>query len=368
MTRPPYAITMWDFSWLERRWPGAGYEDWNRALDELLERGYNAIRMDAFPHLVGRDPGRSWILDPVWDCHDWGAPCPVKVTPGPALVEFIEACASRNIRVLLSTWFRKERTRVDRRIPTPEAHAELWVRTIAHIEAAGLIDTIIGVDLCNEWPIKLFAPFYRGEGHLMEAESIDWMRRSIASFREHYPQLPATFSWCGSRRGPRGPEAREAFAFLDFLEPHIWMAQADAARFYKTLGYEYIHFGNKGYNELLPQAEGLYRENPDYWLGLLDEHIHWVAEQSEEAGKRLMTTECWAVVDYKDWPGLDWGWIKELCAHGLETALATGRWDALATSNFCGPQFRGMWEDIEWHQRQTRLIHLISDEDTTVEG
>lgn len=22
----PRAITMWDFSWLERRWPGAGYE------------------------------------------------------------------------------------------------------------------------------------------------------------------------------------------------------------------------------------------------------------------------------------------------------------------------------------------------------
>ena len=31
----PLAITMWDFSWLERRWPGAGYEDWDVALDEL---------------------------------------------------------------------------------------------------------------------------------------------------------------------------------------------------------------------------------------------------------------------------------------------------------------------------------------------
>ena len=24
----PRCITMWDFSWIERRWPGAGYEDW----------------------------------------------------------------------------------------------------------------------------------------------------------------------------------------------------------------------------------------------------------------------------------------------------------------------------------------------------
>jgi hypothetical protein len=29
----PLAITMWDFSWIERRWPGAGYEDWDDVLD-----------------------------------------------------------------------------------------------------------------------------------------------------------------------------------------------------------------------------------------------------------------------------------------------------------------------------------------------
>ena len=28
---------MWDFSWIERRWPGAGYESWDKALDELAE-------------------------------------------------------------------------------------------------------------------------------------------------------------------------------------------------------------------------------------------------------------------------------------------------------------------------------------------
>lgn len=36
----PFAITMWDFSWIERRWPGAGYEDWDQVLTELTERGY----------------------------------------------------------------------------------------------------------------------------------------------------------------------------------------------------------------------------------------------------------------------------------------------------------------------------------------
>jgi hypothetical protein len=68
----PLALTMWDFSWLERRWIGGGFEDWGRALDELRERGYDAVRIDAFPHLLAADPDREWDLVPVWTEHDWG--------------------------------------------------------------------------------------------------------------------------------------------------------------------------------------------------------------------------------------------------------------------------------------------------------
>ena len=37
-------------------------------------------------------------------------------------------------------------------------------------------------------------------------------------------------------------------------------------------------------------------------------------------------------------------WMKARC------------WLAIATSNFCGPQFRGMWRDVAWHQRLTAQI------------
>ena len=70
----------------------------------------------------------------------------------------------------------------------------------------------------------------------------------------------------------------------------------------------------------------------------------------------LITTECWGIVDYKDWPLLKWDWVKDLCALGAQRAAWTGQWLAIATSNFCGPQFVGMWRDKEWHQQLTHTI------------
>jgi hypothetical protein len=62
------------------------------------------------------------------------------------------------------------------------------------------------------------------------------------------------------------------------------------------------------------------------------------------------------VVDYKDWPLLKWDWVQELCVLGAQHAAASGRWLAVASSNFCGPQFVGMWRDKLWHQRVTAGI------------
>lgn len=70
-----------------------------------------------------------------------------------------------------------------------------------------------------------------------------------------------------------------------------------------------------------------------------------------------MSTECWAIVNYKDWPGLDWAWVKELCEFGVRAAAQTRQWAVIASSNFCGPQFHGMWDDVAWHRRVTDVIH-----------
>lgn len=204
----PFAITMWDFSWVERRWPGAGYEDWDKILEELTERGYQAVCIDAFPHLMAADAEKEWTLKPVWNTQDWGSRSINKIRLYDAFRDFLQACRRHRVRVGLSTWFR---------------------------------------------------------------EDVDNIRMKI-----HSPQLLA--------------------------------------------------------------------------------EIEKVAEWSKRIGKPLITTECWAVVDYKDWPLLNWDWILELNAIGVKAAAATGRWAGMVTSNFCGPQFHGMWREKEWHQKMTDII------------
>lgn len=151
-------------------------------------------------------------------------------------------------------------------------------------------------------------------------------------------------------------EADADIGFLDFLDAHLWMVAANHEEFNKRISYNYARFDPKDYENVVRYAQPLYESDPNYWHGLLRGLIDGAAAESERYALPLVTTECWSIIDYKDWPLLDWEWVKRSCAVGVEHAASKGRWLAMATSNFCGPQFVGMWRDIEWHRRQTELI------------
>jgi len=129
----PRAITMWDFSWLERRWPGTGYEDWDQALDELVERGYNAVRIDAFPHLVAEDPHREWTLNEVWSIQTWGSPDINRVRVQPGLNTFLAKCRQRDVKVGLSSWFRDDLEHTRMKILSAQQMGECWIKTLESI-------------------------------------------------------------------------------------------------------------------------------------------------------------------------------------------------------------------------------------------
>lgn len=354
----PRAITMWEFSWIERRWPGAGYEDWDLALDGVKERGYDAVRIDPFPHLLAADPHKEWLLWPEWNTQDWGSPDVNRIVLIPALLEFIGKCRDRGIKVGLSTWYRKDDADTRMKITGPEIMAANWIKTLDMIKQAGLLDSILYTDLCNEWPGADWAPFMKPltYGQWDDPRSLDFIHKSIALVREQYPSMPLFYSIATSASQLIGPNLSD----FDLLDPHIWMVQQHDGEFYKLTGYNYERFDSKGYTNLSLKGDDVYRARPQYWKDSLVNAIDEFADSSRKIKMPLITTECWGIVDYKDWPLLKWDWVKDLCALGASHAAASGRWLAIATSNFCGPQFVGMWRDIAWHQKLTGEIKTAS--------
>lgn len=351
----PRAITMWEFSWIERRWPGAGFEDWDQALDELKQRGYDAVRIDPFPHLLATDPRRTWTLLPEWNTQDWGSPDVNRIVLMPALTDFIAKCGRCGIKVGLSTWYRQDQDNTRMAVTGPEIMAAQWIKTLDTIREAGLLDTILYVDLCNEWPGQDWAPFVTPRmtyGDWQKPQSLAWMHKAIALVREKYPNLPLQFSFAGDP----APATKQDLSGFDLLDTHVWMTQQNNGEFYKLTGYNYERFDPKGYTNLSLKAEPAYRARPEYWKGLLTKEIDRLAAWSKAIQFPLATTECWAIVDYKDWPLLNWDWVKDLCALGARRAAASGQWLAVATSNFCEPQFVGMWRDVAWHRELTQAI------------
>lgn len=350
----PRAITMWDFSWIERRWPGAGYEDWNQALDELAERGYDAVRIDAFPHFISADPNREWLSLSCGQDGDWGSPSEVKIHVLDTLLDFIGKCRDRGIVVGLSTWYKEDPDDVRMRIRTPADQAKIWTDTLGHIDRAGLLDTILYVDFCNEFPQRKWAPYLYEKAaatdlRLASDQLKDWMRQSIEIARQSYPDIDYTFSMCTQFSSWREQDA----SMLDLLEPHIWMSHPETSDFYEKIGYG---GPKRDFRQLVRNARDTYREDPAHWQRILTDQINEIAAWSRACGKPVVTTECWAIIHYRDWPMLDWDWVKDLCEVGVRAAAATGRWTAMGTSNFCGPQYRGMWRDIDWHKRLTGFI------------
>jgi hypothetical protein len=90
-----FAVTMWEYSWMvQREGKQAEYQDWDKVLDELVERGYDCIRIDAFPHVIAKDKenrvNESVTFLPIKDNFMWGNHQNVTVNPRKDLISFMK--------------------------------------------------------------------------------------------------------------------------------------------------------------------------------------------------------------------------------------------------------------------------------------
>ena len=102
----PLAIAMWDYSWILRHHKYGEFEDWNKVLNELAERGYNAIRIDVMPQFIasngsGKIEHEFRSIKDGWKPSLWGNDYTMSLNPREALLEFLPKCKKYGIPIAL---------------------------------------------------------------------------------------------------------------------------------------------------------------------------------------------------------------------------------------------------------------------------
>ena len=378
-----YAVTMWEFSWLVRRTGNeAEYADWDKVLDELAERGYNCIRLDAFPHLVAKGPDgevvKQFTILPQSGGFMWGNHRPVQVEPRSALVEFIGKAADRGIYVGLSSWYNSDTLGRVHMIQSPEDYARIWLETLDLLSDAGLHGRIVWVDICNEFPLSRWAPepyanifqskrfgdlwmvlnLSRKWDEGVKQRMKNYFDGAIMPLREKYPALKYTFSF--QALGSRQIQEIDVSKF-DLAEVHIWVS--DYMKWVFRTGQILMLVGFPKYPVNLrihaKRMANLYPKHREEYIRMLEARIAFWAQWGKKNGIPLFTTEAWGPINYSDiapaGTGAEWDWVKDIAEHGVRMASERG-WQGICTSNFCQPHFVGMWTDVGWHKRITDLI------------
>jgi hypothetical protein len=373
---------MWDFSWLLRHHPAGEFEDWDAALDGLVERGYNAIRIDVFPHLIATRPDGS-IQDEYyfpkgdWKPAMWGNKFSVRVRPREAVIDFLKKCRERGVRVGFSTWFFGPD--VDK-VEGLEGFVRVWQETLALIEENNLLDTCLYVDLLNEYPLfhgftwltkKLDsmkeqpAPADDRQAHEWRAkmgkfsqQGWDYYRwfgtEAIRRLKERWPDLD--YMLCQTYSGDAPWESMD-FSQYNVLDVHYWFILNE--KLGAGTGYwENIHGladNDMRFRDIYTKLRANWDRNKQELTAWMDGNMASIAAKARELGVPCGNTEGWGIINWLDHPDLPWDIIKE----SAEICATLGRKHGYAfncTSNFTHPTFPGYWRDVEWHKKVTGII------------
>jgi len=373
---------MWGYSWILRHHRYGEFENWDMVLNELAERGYNAIRIDAMPQFIaansnGEIEHEFRNVKDGWTPSLWGNDYTMSFRPREALLEFLPKCEKYGIKVGLATWFMRHGT--DRKDIFMEEGGlvRAWDETLSFLQSHNLLDNIIYVDLLNEYPnwhgydwfknemnkrsdiiqFKLDNPNanvpdsndVKKDGNLLQQQFYnDFINKTIQFLKGKYPDLEFFASLDSGMALDRIDLSR--FNALDY---HVWFAHSD-----RIPGLGEISSRNQtlDYRKVNANLIEYWKANKSSLIGWMNSRITEIATTASRNNIVCGNTEGWGPIFWFDHPELDWHWVKESAEICVELARKHNNYKFICTSNFTHPQFKGIWEDVNWHKQITKKI------------
>lgn len=369
-------MAMWDQAYVMRHMPGGSFADYDRVLDEAVERGYNTLRIDPLPQYVDLNkPGRilTWG-NPHEPCMPWGRDTAVKGPIGRWIIDFVEKLHKRpSLHYTLSAWWNMPALPpapvtppVLRRPRNMVEGAEMWETQLTAWKKRFGFDRLIYVDIANETPYffpGLMERFKKvtgaswGESHILSPAQVAFMteavNRPLALLRREFPELRFTTSIHGDLRWLHIPVE------FDCLDVHFY-ADADPRWGQRTRFDEFVAKGlfknDSWFSDFSDRATKtsasmapMLRARQRFKMG---EFATWAAEM----GAPLTTSEAWSSWYYIDSPHLNWRWLLDWSAWTVEDAIACKFW-GWTPFNYAQPQF-SVWKDVAWQRAlNERFLH-----------
>lgn len=378
----PVAIAMWDFSWILRHHRYGEFGNWDKVLEGLAERGYNAVRIDAMPQFVAADTSGNRdnefrSVKNGWQPSLWGNDFTMSFRPRETLLEFLPKCSKYGIKVGLATWFMQHGTSRREIFREEGGLLRAWEETLSFLQTNSLLDNVIYVDLLNEYPnwhgydwlkknmnklsgleqYKLDNPEANVPDQIISGKSAnaaqkkfynDFITSVIKTLKGKYPDLDFYASLDSSMELDRIDLSE--FGALDY---HIWFAHTNKIPGLDKVG---ARDQTQNYREIYSGLQAYWKENKGSLVKWMDGRLSDISASASKHNLVCGNTEGWGPISWFDHPELGWEWVKESAEICIDLAGKHDNYKFICTSNFTHPQFRGMWEDVKWHKAITSRI------------
>lgn len=219
-------------AWLtRRRLHQDEYRHPGRVLDEVVARGFNAVAIDPFPHLV--TPRSDGI---VIDRFELSGEAGQEVMPRRALAEFARQAAQRDVRLWLTSRFLPDTQARRSFVRRPRDFIDAWTHTLEWLRHNGVLESVVAVDFCQHFPMP---PAAHGaaqkifRGHRLQRLSAlpawpteveervqAYLHQVPRALRSVFPDIHFGVSVNGATdRHLRALDTSE----LDFIDRHFWL-------------------------------------------------------------------------------------------------------------------------------------------------